>query len=101
MIRFVLIVALVALIASCTPERDIEAFKVSIEPTGSGFACLIDGDAPDSWGVTAFAGEDEVDIAFTESSELRVDFDHQPGLTRVECTAYYEEGVRSASLTLR
>ncbi|MFT4308431.1 MAG: hypothetical protein ACMXYM_03610 [Candidatus Woesearchaeota archaeon] len=101
MIRFVLIVALVALLASCAAERDIEAFKVSIEPTGLGFACVIDGDAPDSWGVTAFSGEEEVDIAFTESSSERVEFEHQPGLTRVECAAYYEEGVRSAFLSLR
>ena len=102
MLRIALIVACIAVVASCTvEERDIEDFTVSFEPTGSGFACVMDGDAPDAWEVTVYVDDAPRALASAPISEYRVEFEPDPRVhERVVCTAVYPEGNRTASLRL-
>jgi hypothetical protein len=100
MIRIIILIAL-ALLTSCAQVRDIDSFGLTIEPTGSGFACVLDGDAPQSWEVTGSDGDAVVTVGFVEASPNRVEFDpFSQGLERVECTALYPEGTRTVSMRL-
>ena len=102
MIRIFLVLALAVVLASCSDARDISEFNVSIAPTGSGFACQVDGDAPDEWVVLGSGPDGEGAIAFDHVSDSRIEFNpFNQGFERVSCTARYPEGERSASLRLR
>ena len=95
-----LIIGTLLFLVSCASEvRDIEEYRLSIVPTGSGFACVLDGDAPDEWLVTGSSGEDASLIRFVAVDDRRVEFEpFEAGYRFVTCTALYPEGNLSATL---
>jgi hypothetical protein len=100
MIRTILIAGVLLILASCSSVRDIESYQLTIEPTGLGFACVIDGDAPDAWIVTGF-GDVPGPIEYEAISPVRIEFEpFVVDYDRVECTAVYPEGNRTAMIRL-